>query len=117
MSPAAPSPDWTEQIPPDEDATLERYAQAFAAIQAKNADGARKHRALHNKPLAVARGELEVLGDLPDPARVGIFAAPGRLAPEEFRPLGAMMRARNVTYRVSTQNRQAAPEPKMEPTA
>ena len=33
MSPA-PSMDWTEQIPPDEDATLERYVQTFAAIQA-----------------------------------------------------------------------------------
>jgi hypothetical protein len=32
-------------------------------------------------------------------------------APEEFRPLGAMMRARNVAYRVSTQERGAAPEP------
>ena len=30
---------------------------------------------------------------------------------EEFRPLGAMMRARNAAYRVSTQARKAAPEP------
>lgn len=29
----------------------------------------------------------------------------------EFRPLGNMMRARNVAYRVSTQERKAAPEP------
>jgi hypothetical protein len=32
-------------------------------------------------------------------------------APEEFRPLGNMMRARNAAYRLSTQARQAAPEP------
>lgn len=30
---------------------------------------------------------------------------------EELRPLGAMMRARNAAYRVSTQARQASPEP------
>ena len=32
-------------------------------------------------------------------------------APEEFRPLGNMMRARNVAYRLSTQERGVAPEP------
>lgn len=32
-------------------------------------------------------------------------------AQEELRPLGNMMRARNVAYRVSTQERHAAPEP------
>jgi hypothetical protein len=32
-------------------------------------------------------------------------------APEEFRPLGNMMRARNAAYRVSTQARHAAAEP------
>lgn len=32
-------------------------------------------------------------------------------AQEELRPLGAMMRARSAAYRVSTQNRSAAPEP------
>ena len=32
-------------------------------------------------------------------------------APEDFRPLGNMMRARNAAYRLSTQERAAAPEP------
>ena len=32
-------------------------------------------------------------------------------APVEFKPLGNMMRARNPAYRLSTQERQAAPEP------
>jgi catalase len=32
-------------------------------------------------------------------------------APVEFRPLGNMMRARNAAYRLSTQERKAAPEP------
>lgn len=32
-------------------------------------------------------------------------------APEEFRPLGELMRARNAAYRLSTQERKAAPEP------
>jgi catalase len=32
-------------------------------------------------------------------------------APTEFRPLGNMMRARNAAYRLSTQERKAAPEP------
>jgi hypothetical protein len=32
-------------------------------------------------------------------------------APEEFRPLGNMMRARNAAYRLSTQERKSAPEP------
>jgi hypothetical protein len=32
-------------------------------------------------------------------------------APVEFRPLGELMRARNVAYRLSTMERKAAPEP------
>jgi hypothetical protein len=38
-------------------------------------------------------------------------------AQEELRPLGAMMRARSPAYRVSTQNRKAAPEPTSFPDA
>lgn len=76
-STSAPSTDWREQIAPDEAQRLEAHAQVFAALQQKRAArGGAPRRALHAKGLCGARAELTVLPDLPEAARVGIFAAP-----------------------------------------
>ena len=74
-NPAA-STDWRERIAPDE---AQRYAEAarqFAAIQARKSRKYGAGRALHRKQLTAARGTLDVLPQVPDFARHGLFAAP-----------------------------------------
>lgn len=73
-----PSTAWKEQIASDEEARFAGYSQVFAAIQARKSAKYGAGRALHRKQLTAARGTLEVLGDLPEFARQGLFAAPGR---------------------------------------
>jgi hypothetical protein len=71
-----PSTDWKEQIAPDENERFERLASELNSIQKKRgATSGRSDRALHAKGFGV-EAELATLGDLPDAARVGIFAAP-----------------------------------------
>jgi hypothetical protein len=75
---AAPSKDWKEVVPADEQARFERYASQLAQLQASNARGGVPGRALHHKGLGGFEASLEVLGDLPEPARYGLFARPGK---------------------------------------
>ncbi len=73
----SPSTHWKEQIDPDEAQRFAGYVEIFKAIQVRKS---RKHgagRALHRKQLTVAQGTLEVLGNLPEFARQGLFASPG----------------------------------------
>jgi hypothetical protein len=69
-----PSTDWQEQIAADESSRFAGYAQQFAAIQARKSKKFGVGRALHRKQLTAAQGQLEVLGDLPEFARHGLFA-------------------------------------------
>ena len=75
-----PRTDWQETIAPDEATRFEGYARYLGEQQKKQAaaraDGS-LDRALHAKAHVGARAELRVLPDLPEPFRVGIFAAPG----------------------------------------
>lgn len=74
---AKPSTEWKERIAADE---LERhagYARDFARIQAAKSAKFGKGRALHRKQLLGLHGNLEVLADLPEHARHGLFASPG----------------------------------------
>jgi len=75
MTPAAPSTHWKETIPDGEEAKHVGYAEALRAIQRGRAAGGKASRALHAKGYGV-EGELTVLGELPDHARVGLFAKP-----------------------------------------
>jgi hypothetical protein len=75
---AAPSKDWKEVIPPDEDARFARYASQLVQLQAANARGGVAGRALHHKGTGGFEASLEVLGDLPEHARHGLFARPGK---------------------------------------
>jgi hypothetical protein len=70
------SKDWREVVAPDEDERFGRYARALGDLQAKRAAGKTPLRALHAKALCGARATLEVLGDLPEHARHGLFASP-----------------------------------------
>lgn len=74
-----PSTTWRESIDPDEAARFDAYAARFVALQEKKSARYGVGRTLHRKGLLALRGELEVLGDLPEPARQGLFAEPRRL--------------------------------------
>ena len=68
-----PSKDWKEKIADDEKERFERYATILADMQ--RARGGTS-RALHAKQHAGVRAELEVADELPEHARVALFASP-----------------------------------------
>ena len=72
-----PSTAWQEQIGADEAERFAGYGRQFAAIQKRKSEKYGTGRALHRKQLTAAQGTLEVLADLPEFARHGLFAAPG----------------------------------------
>src|SRR5262245_55297061 len=72
----APATDWQEMIAADEHERFERHAAALVAIQAQHGKPGALDRALHAKANLGVEAELEVHGNLPDEARIGMFAAP-----------------------------------------
>lgn len=70
------STEWAENVAPDEEERYARYARDFAELQQKKSATYGKGRGLHRKQHVGLRGRLEVLADLPDHARHGLFAAP-----------------------------------------
>lgn len=74
----APSTAWREDIAPDEETRFAGYARQFALIQKILSRKHGKGRALHRKQLLGLKAEFEVLADLPDYARHGLFARPAR---------------------------------------
>lgn len=70
------STDWREVVAPDEEARFTAYAQELVALQQRNATRGKRHRALHAKGMPGVRARFEVLPDLPEIARVGLFATP-----------------------------------------
>jgi len=73
-----PSTEWREQVAPDEAAHLVRVAKVIGDLQRARSKKFGQGRALHRKQLLAATGTLEVFADLPDHARHGLFATPGR---------------------------------------
>lgn len=73
-----PSTQWQENIAADETERFAEYGKAFVAIQERNSKKCGKGRALHRKQHTAAKGTLEVLGGLPEFARQGLFAMPGK---------------------------------------
>lgn len=71
-----PSTDWRENVAADEEARFAGYAKAFAEAQQRKSRKYGSGRALHRKQLAALRARFEVLDDLPDHARHGLFATP-----------------------------------------
>ena len=69
-----PSTEWKERIADDEDKRFEQYGKQFAALQARKSKKHGPGRALHRKQITAAQGRLDVLGDLPEFARHGLFA-------------------------------------------
>lgn len=73
-----PSTDWKEVVAPDEAQRFAGYARQFAELQARKSHKYGTGRGLHRKQLTAARGQLQVLGDLPAFASHGLFAQPGQ---------------------------------------
>jgi hypothetical protein len=71
-----PSTDWKEAIPEGEEERFARYATRLCELQKKNASDGKTARALHARAIAGVEAELEVLADLPEHARYGVFAKP-----------------------------------------
>ena len=71
-----PSTEWQENIAADEETRFAGYAKAFAEVQQRKSRKYGSGRALHRKQLAALRARFEVLDDLPDHARHGLFATP-----------------------------------------
>src|SRR4051794_21883173 len=71
---ATPARDWKESSPPGEAERFAEYARRFEVLQERQAKGGAKDRALHAKSHGGFEAKLEVLGDLPEHARQGLFA-------------------------------------------
>jgi hypothetical protein len=72
------STDWRERIGPGEEAHHARVAEVIGRLQQAKSKKFGAGRALHRKQLLAATGTLEVLDGLPETARHGLFAHPGR---------------------------------------
>lgn len=94
---ANPSTDWKEQTTPNDDARYAGFADTLERIQKQRNEKWGKGRALHRKQLVAARGTLEVLDGLPDYARQGIFAEPGRKEAWVRLSNGSLDRASDIT--------------------
>ncbi|MDP2822215.1 MAG: hypothetical protein Q8O52_05985 [Sulfuritalea sp.] len=77
---ANPSTDWKETIAADEAERHAGYARDFEQIQALKSAKYGKGRALHRKLQLGLQGTFEVLSDLPEHARQGLFAQPATYA-------------------------------------
>ena len=92
-----PGIDWKEQIAPDEAERFAGYARQFAALQARKSRKYGAGRALHRKQITAASGSLQVLDDLPDFARQGLFARPATFDVQVRLSNGGMDRAADRT--------------------
>ena len=70
-----PATTWKEVVPPGEAEQLERLAEQLRDMQ--RARGKPADRGLHAKGQAGVEASFEVLPDVPDYARIGIFSTPG----------------------------------------
>ena len=73
----APATSWKEVVQPGEADQLEKLGLRLRDLQRKRANDGPASRALHAKGWAGVEGQFEVLPDVPDYARVGIFAQAG----------------------------------------
>lgn len=78
VSVPSPSTQWQERIGADEAQRHATYAQQFAQLQAARNAQFGPGRALHRKQVLGVSAVLDVLPGLPDAARHGLFAFPGR---------------------------------------
>ena len=73
----SPSTEWRERVAPDEDARFQRYGEQFTAFQTRRNNRYGNGRALHRKQVLALKARFEVLDQVIEPARHGLFASPG----------------------------------------
>ena len=71
---STPSTQWQEVVAPDEARRHQDQAELFVAMQRRKSGKFGTGRALHRKQRPALRATLEVLADLPEEARHGVFA-------------------------------------------
>jgi catalase len=71
-----PATDWQEKVDPEEAARFERYAEELHVLQRRRAHGGPALRGLHAKAQHGLEAAFTVLPDLPDHAKVALFADP-----------------------------------------
>lgn len=71
-----PSKDWKENVLEDEEKRYNEYAQKIVSIQQKKSKLFGNGRALHRKQICGLKAKLEVLDNLPEYAKQGLFKKP-----------------------------------------
>ncbi len=71
-----PSKDWKETIAPKEEEIFQKYMEPFKQLQRKKNQLFGKGRGLHRKQLLGLNAKIEIFKDIPDFAKVGLFAKP-----------------------------------------
>lgn len=72
-----PSTEWREIIMPDEEQRYAEYAEQFSAMQTRMSEKYGTGRGLHRKQILGLPARFEVLENLPDHAKAGLFAKSG----------------------------------------
>ncbi len=70
-----PSTEWRERVAPDEDERFARYGEQFVDFQRRRTQRYGNGRALHRHQVLALKARFEVLTDVPEHARHGLFAA------------------------------------------
>jgi hypothetical protein len=71
-----PSKDWQEIVAPDEETRFATFASQLVEVQRMNAVNGRVGRAVHKKIHGGFEARLEILAEVPEYARHGLFASP-----------------------------------------
>ncbi|MBP7282394.1 MAG: catalase [Leptospiraceae bacterium] len=71
-----PNKDWREEIASDEDKRFQEYSEKIIEVQRKKSKLFGNGRALHRKQLCGLKANFQVLDNLPDYAKQGLFASP-----------------------------------------
>jgi len=72
-----PSKNWQETIAPQEEEIFNKYAEPFKQLQRKKSNLFGKGRGLHRKQLLGLKAKFEVLYEIPEYAKSGLFAKAG----------------------------------------
>jgi catalase len=71
-----PNKDWKEVILPNEEEIFKKYSDRFIQLQRKKNAEHGRGRGLHRKQILALTASLEIKKDIPDYAKVGLFAKP-----------------------------------------
>ncbi len=73
-----PSKNWKESISSLENEIFEKYKKPFSDLQLRKSEIHGVGRGLHRKQILGLSARLEILADIPDCAKCGLFSSPGK---------------------------------------